>query len=129
MPLLLDSTVLIDFLRGRPATQKVDRLASAGEMLAVSPVNIEEVVRGLKAGESDSARRLFAGLEVLPLRQEEAWQSGLWRSQFAAKGVTLSQADCLVAATALLAGAKLATGNPAHFPMPELEVEHWPVGR
>jgi hypothetical protein len=25
-------------------------------------------------------------------------------------------------------GARLATGNPKHFPMPELEVEHWPVG-
>jgi hypothetical protein len=22
----------------------------------------------------------------------------------------------------------LATGNPKHFPMAELEVEHWPVG-
>ncbi|MGH8897917.1 MAG: hypothetical protein ACRDZ4_13070 [Egibacteraceae bacterium] len=25
-------------------------------------------------------------------------------------------------------GARLATGNPADFPMTELQVEHWPVG-
>jgi hypothetical protein len=25
-------------------------------------------------------------------------------------------------------GARVATGNPKHFPMPEVEVEHWPVG-
>ena len=25
-------------------------------------------------------------------------------------------------------GARLATGNPRHFPMPELRVEHWVAG-
>jgi predicted nucleic acid-binding protein len=43
--------------------------------------------------------------------------------------VTLSQADCLIAAAARGVGARLATGNPKHFPMPELSTEHWPVGR
>jgi predicted nucleic acid-binding protein len=42
--------------------------------------------------------------------------------------VTLSQSDCLIAAAALTVGARLATGNPKHFPMTELEVDHWPVG-
>jgi predicted nucleic acid-binding protein len=42
--------------------------------------------------------------------------------------VTLWQADCLIAATALLAGADLATGNPKDFPMADLVVQHWPVG-
>ena len=36
--------------------------------------------------------------------------------------------DCLVAAAAHAAAAVLATGNPRHFPMTEIEVEHWPVG-
>jgi predicted nucleic acid-binding protein len=34
----------------------------------------------------------------------------------------------LIAAAAVGAGARLATGNPKHFPMDELEVEHWPAG-
>jgi predicted nucleic acid-binding protein len=42
--------------------------------------------------------------------------------------VTLAQADCLVAAAALVVGGRLATGNPKDFPMAELAVEHWPVG-
>ncbi len=46
----------------------------------------------------------------------------------AAKGRTLSQADCLVAAAAVGVGARLATGNPQDFPMTELAVDHWPVG-
>ncbi|GAC1414088.1 MAG: hypothetical protein NVSMB57_09650 [Actinomycetota bacterium] len=45
------------------------------------------------------------------------------------RGITLAQADCLIAATALNAGASLATGNPKDFPMPDVRVDHWPVGR
>ena len=48
--------------------------------------------------------------------------------RFAARGTTLSQADCLIAAAAYATAAVLATGNPRHFPMTEIEVEHWPVG-
>lgn len=46
----------------------------------------------------------------------------------AARGVTLSQADCLVAAAVSTRGATVATGNPRHFPMRGIRVEHWPVG-
>lgn len=49
-------------------------------------------------------------------------------STLAARGVTLSQADCLIAAAAHRAGAVLATDKPTHFPMSEVQVEHWPVG-
>jgi len=42
--------------------------------------------------------------------------------------VTLAQGDCLIAAAAAAIGGRLATGNPRHFPMPELQVEHWPAG-
>lgn len=44
-------------------------------------------------------------------------------------GRSLAQADTLIAAACLGAGAQLATGNPKDFPMRELEVLHWPVGQ
>jgi hypothetical protein len=34
----------------------------------------------------------------------------------------------LVAATAWVHDARLCTGNPGDFPMPDLMLEHWPVG-
>ena len=129
MPVVLDSTVLIDCLRGRPAVRRVEQLMVAGEPVCVSPINVEEVVRGIRSGEEEPTRQLLGSFVVLSIGWEEAWQAGMWRSRFAAAGVTLSQADCLVAAAAFVAGAKLATGNPAHFPMTEIDVEHWPVGR
>jgi predicted nucleic acid-binding protein len=128
MLLVLDSTVLIDFLRGRPAVARVRALRDAADVPATTAINVEEIARGLKASEEVAARRLFSGLVVLPVDARIAWQAGTWRRAFAAEGVTLYQADCLVAAAALSHGASLATGNPKDFPMRELTVEHWPVG-
>lgn len=85
-------------------------------------------MRGLRPGEEEAAQRLFAGLRIAPLRETEGRRAGEWRREFADRGVTLSQADALVAAAALSAGARLATGNPRHFPQAELSVEHWPPG-
>ncbi len=72
--------------------------------------------------------RFLKGLRLAPVRRSEGEMAGRWRRDHARRGITLSQADCLIAAAAVGVGARLATGNPKHFPMPELDVEHWPVG-
>jgi predicted nucleic acid-binding protein len=128
MAVLLDTTVLIDALRGRPAGQRLLGLRSSGQVPWVCAINVEEVWRGLRAGEEPAVTRLFNGLRIAALGRSEGERAGVWRRTFAARGVTLAQADCLIAAAAVAVGARLATGNPKDFPMPELEVEHWPVG-
>ncbi|MGH8885693.1 MAG: PIN domain-containing protein [Egibacteraceae bacterium] len=128
MFVLLDSTVLIDYLRGRPVATRVQRLRRIDDVPATTGINVEEVVRGLESGELDAAQRLFDGLEVISIGARDGWLAGSWRRQFAAQGVTLWQADCLIAAVASRVGARLATGNPKDFPMPEITVEHWPTG-
>ena len=128
MLVLLDTTVLIDYLRGRPAVGRVDALLNRGDDLCTTPVNVEEVVRGLRPDEVSAVDDLFDGLRVASVGRAEGHRAGEWRRRFAARGTTLSQADCLIAAAAYSAAAVLATGNPRHFPMSEITVEHWPVG-
>ncbi|MGH7870061.1 MAG: PIN domain-containing protein [Candidatus Dormibacteraceae bacterium] len=125
---LLDTTVLIDALRGRAAVQKIRDLHIQRDVPLVCGINIEEVVRGLRPEERAAADRLLNGLFVAPLGREQGERAGAWRRDYAGRGITLSQSDCLVAAAALGVGARLATGNPKHFPMREVAVEHWPVG-
>ena len=126
---LLDTTVLIDLLRGRPGAQRrLLALRAAGDTGHVCAINVEETARGLRPTEHPAAQRLFAGLRLVALGAAEGWQAGEWRKAFASRGRTLAQADCLVAAAARSIGARLATGNPKDFPMQELNVEHWPVG-
>lgn len=129
MRVLLDTTVLIDYLRGRPAVERVNALLARGDTPCTSPVNVEEIVRGLRATEAAAAEQLFDGLGILRIGRVQGRQAGEWRRQFAALGITLSQADCLIAASAHAADAVLATGNPRHFPMDGIQVEHWPVGQ
>jgi predicted nucleic acid-binding protein len=126
--IVLDSTVLIDHLRGREAAQRVARLVNAHETLATTTINVEEIVRGLRPTEQALAEALFAGLIILPVGYREALLSGAWRRDFASRGTTLGQPDCLIAACTVTAGAKLATGNSRDFPMLGADVEEWPVG-
>jgi predicted nucleic acid-binding protein len=127
--IVLDTTVLIDLLRGRPAAVgRLGALRQRGDLLATTVVNLEEIARGLRPAEQETAGRLLSGLRLARLDAEAGMRAGTWRREHAERGVTLSQADCLIAAAAVGVGATLATGNPKHFPMAELRVEHWPAG-
>jgi predicted nucleic acid-binding protein len=124
---VLDSTVLIDFLRGRPAVDRVGRLRQTGDTPATTAINIEEIVRGMRKQEASAVDALVDGLVVLAVDTDAARLAGRWRRENAERGVTLWQADCLIAAVTYLTAGRLCTGNPKDFPM--LEVDHWPVGR
>jgi predicted nucleic acid-binding protein len=129
LKLILDSTVLIDLLRQRPhASEQLRAHLRAGDDPCTTVINIEEVVRGLRPAEVPRAQRLFEGLVLVPLGRAEGWIAGHWRREYAGRGITLTQADCLIASAALSVEARLATSNSQDFPMPEIEVEHWPVG-
>jgi predicted nucleic acid-binding protein len=125
---LLDSTVLIDFLRGRPAVARLARMREVGDLPGTTPINVEEIFRGLLPHEMTAADRLVTGLVVVPIDERVGRRAGRWRREYVARGITLAQADCLIAACALQSHATLVTGNPKDFPMTEVTVEHWPVG-
>ena len=81
----------------------------------------------LLEGEATKAQRLFNSLIIAPLGMAEGIRAGSWRGSFAKRGITLHQADCLIAAAAVRIGATLATANISDFPMAEVEIQHWPL--
>ncbi len=122
MSLFLDTSVVIDLLRGADYT--ADLLSR--RPLLVSPITIHGVLRGMRPGEEERTLDLLVALRVVPIGRGEAALSAHWRREFSAKGVTLDLPDALIAAGAALQGAPLATGNLKDFPMSELRVEQWP---
>lgn len=124
---LLDTTVVIDALRGRPAADRIRSLRRTGDDPCVCVITVEEVWRGSRPGEEQGISRLLRGLRLAPLDRAAGERAGRWRRTHAERGISLSQADCLIAAAAVGVGARLATGNPDDFPMPDLDVDHWPV--
>jgi predicted nucleic acid-binding protein len=128
-PVVIDTTVLIDVLKGRPGTlARYEALHPAGDDPYVCAVSVEEVAAGLRPSERHRAGLLLEGLREAPLGIAEGRLAGRWRRGYRQRGRTLSQADCLIAASAVRLGARLATGNPKDFPMKDVIVEHWPVG-
>jgi predicted nucleic acid-binding protein len=126
--LLLDTTVVIDALRGRAAADRLRTARRQGDEPWVCAITVEEIWRGVLDGDEPAVRRLLRAFRCAPLGTTEGERAGRWRSAYARRGVTLHQADCLIAAAAVGIGATLATGNPRDFPMDDLAVAHWPVG-
>lgn len=126
--LLLDSTVIIDALRGRPAAERLRQARRRGDEPWICAISVEEIWRGLLPGEEPVARRMFRALRCAPLGVLEGERAGVWRRDHAVRGITLHQADCLIGAAAVGISATLVTGNPADFPMAEVDVDHWPAG-
>ncbi|MGH3907614.1 MAG: PIN domain-containing protein [Pseudonocardiaceae bacterium] len=67
--LVLDTTVLIDALRGRPAAERIRNLAAERHALLTTVINVEEIIRGLRRDEHAAADALFRAIRVLPVRE------------------------------------------------------------
>ena len=63
---------------------------------------------------------LLDALVIVPVTQEIAEVAGRFKRRV--KSRRLELADCLIAATALVEGITLATGNTKDYPMPEITV-------
>jgi tRNA(fMet)-specific endonuclease VapC len=121
--ILIDSDVLIDYLRGEPIiVTHLQQLDAVGDLLCTCDIVVAEVESGLSPTQSAAARRLMSSLVVLERNIAASRQAGRWRYDYARKGITLSTPDALIAATAFSSGAGVLTRNLSHFPMPELTV-------
>jgi predicted nucleic acid-binding protein len=114
--LLLDTTVLIDALRGRGDRRGLlAELIESGHTLATAAINIGEVYAGMRPGEEAGTESLLSNLDCFPLTATIARNAGSLKSEWARKGSTLALADMIVAATALEHGLVLMTDNRKDF--------------
>ncbi len=100
----------------------VNGLARSGHNLAVCCVNVAELYTGLSPDQHDRADRLTAGLDYFQTSLEAAREAGRYRHDYARRGITLSVANTLIAATAVAQDAVLITANARDFPMEDLQV-------
>lgn len=124
MTLLVDTTVLVGVLRRHEPT--VTRFKGMVDPPFASAITIEEILRGMRSHERGATDALLQWLVVADVGERESRRAAAWRSDYATRGITLSQADALIAACAHERGATLATANVKDFPMQELRVERWP---
>jgi predicted nucleic acid-binding protein len=113
--LLLDTDVLVEYLRGR--TQAVEYLEGLTVDLYISVVTVAELFAGIKGDEEErSLRQFLQAFTILPVTEKVARLGGLYRRDFG-RSYGIGLADALIAATAEENGAPLVTFNRRHFPM------------
>ena len=111
---LLDASVAIDYLRGRP--EAMDVVDASDELLA-SEITRFEVLVGMRRGEEEATEDRLALPEWVPVDDGVARRAAELARAFRASHCGIEDADYLVAATALEFGASLLTTNVRHFPM------------
>jgi len=126
---LLDSDVLIDYLRGKQdAVELVDGLAGVqlevekAQLLACSSLTITEIYAGMRSHEKARTDAIIGALICLPPTLEIAKLAGTYIHNYRTQGITLTPIDALIAATAVIHKLVLVTGNAKHYPMPEIQL-------
>lgn len=117
MSVLVDTSVLIDVLRGEAAAAEVLRDARLDGPLHASEVTRLEVLAGMRAAEEARTRALLAVLNWRPLDAQVAEVAGELGRQWLPGNRGIDAADLAIAATAVLLDAPLLTRNVKHFPM------------
>ena len=113
--LLLDTDVLVEYLRGRP--EAIEYLEGLESDLFVSVVSVAELFSGVKGDQEErSLEQFLLAFTALPVTEGVARLGGLYRRGFRPSHGT-GLADALIAATAEENGVNLVTFNRRHFPM------------
>jgi predicted nucleic acid-binding protein len=110
--LLIDTDVLIDYLRGK--AEAVSYLEGLTESLLVSVIKVAELYAGVREGdERTKLDEFIRAFEIVPVDREVAMRGGLYRRDYM-KSHNVGLADALIAATVEFRQAALVTLNSKH---------------
>jgi len=116
---LLDTTVAVDYLRGREeAVALLDELVAMDDVMASEVVRFE-LLAGARESELDELESFCSAIEWMPVDETVARTAGLIARRYRSSFSGIDDADYLIAASAIVADADLLTTNVRHYPMLE----------
>ena len=118
-PVLVDTDVLINFLRGKPKAKEFLLAQLDSGPILCSVITVAEIFAGMRPHEQEKTRELLDNLEIIPVTRAIAEKAGLYKGGI--KSHSLELDDCIIAATAHLWKATLVTGNDRHYPMDDIK--------
>lgn len=114
-PVLVDTDVMVDYLRGHP--KAVALVQKYSTRIVLPSIVVAELYAGAKGEMELAALDRFVGLfRVVPVSAEIARAGGLYRRDYI-KSHGVGLADAIVAATNDAEDADLRTLNVKHYPM------------
>jgi len=113
--LLLDTDVLVDFLRGH--SEAVAFVNAHSARIILSSIVVAELYAGVRGDREQAALEALVSLfRVVPVSGEIAKTGGLYKRDYG-KSHDVGLADAILAATAESENAELKTLNTKHYPM------------
>lgn len=114
-PILVDTDVLVDFLRGN--SQAVTFINTLSDRIVLSSIVVAELYAGVKGdAEQETLEDFLSLFRVVPVDAEIAKAGGLYKRNYG-KSHGVGLADAILAATAEVEDAELTTLNVRHYPM------------
>ena len=114
---LVDTSVLIDYLRGDVRAAAVLERGREVAPLHASEITRLEVLAGMRPEEESATRSLLSTLVWHPVETEVAEEAGALGRRLLPSHHGVDGADLAIAATAIHVDAELLTRNVRHFPM------------
>lgn len=117
MTALVDTSVLIDYLRGHSGAAELLERERAAAPLHASEITRLEVLAGMRADEERATRSLLSSLIWHPVDADVAEEAGALGRRWLPSHRGIDGADLAIAATAIRTGSRLLSRNVRHFPM------------
>jgi len=114
-PILVDTDVLVDFLRGH--SQAVTLIHALADRIVLSSIVVAELYAVVKGdAEQETLEDFLSLFRIIPVDAEIARAGGLYKRDYG-KSHGVGLADAILAATAEVEDAELTTLNVRHYPM------------
>ncbi len=117
MSALVDTSILIDYLRGQQAAADLLEQERAEAPLHASEITRLEVLAGMRPSEDEATRSLLSTLLWHPVDTQVAEEAGALGRRWLPSHHAIDGADLAIAATTTLNQLRLLTRNVRHFPM------------
>ncbi len=113
---LIDTDTAVDYLRGDPDAKNLILPLWDNDMAYLSILSAYELYAGMRDNEMEDTVNFINACIVEPVTIEIAKRAGEIYRRYRKEGITLTSVDCLVNATAVVRGHKIATKNKEHYP-------------
>jgi predicted nucleic acid-binding protein len=119
---LIDTDIAIDHFHGNQSARKFfEQALVSGEPLYISVVTLTELLAGMRSGEEEITEKLLSLFTVIDVDNAIGRKAGEYLRQYS-RSHKLDLGDALIAATAAIMGAELATRNTKHYPMDDIQI-------
>ena len=121
---MIDTDIAIDYLRGKSSAKDLILPLWKTNTAYLSILTVYELHAGMRENEKEDTNNFINACNIEPITIEIAKKGGEIYRHYRTQGITLTSNDCLINATAIVKGHKIATRNKAHYPDKKIIWKH-----